>query len=105
MIAFLTRTLGGITDKDKVRIPIKDELSLDLYRSVFMKTPSWTIRGVGTKYKYGNIHFIYSFRETEETADKIQELTKNLKKMKDQDTMNKFVEKFIQDDKKNNPNY
>ncbi len=95
----IKKEMGGSYDGDFARIPIKDEITLVIYRSTFMRTAVWGPNGLYEKYKRVEQLSYMSLPETEETLGVLVVVVNKMKKAstvkKMADIYNKEIKVFI----------
>jgi hypothetical protein len=83
MVTFLTKKLGASWDGEWARIPLGEDYTLTIFRSVFMKQGAWSINGIYQE-KHGRVgqpRFV-TFLEEEETAKMFEKVQKETMKVK-----------------------
>lgn len=107
MYAFLTKKLNGSGSGDDIFIPVGNEYSLRIYRSVFMRKASWAILDLHTmpegkfnlRKKVQRLPYT-SFPETEEYALKLEKIIKGTKRISDEKRLIDYLSKEIEKLKK-----
>lgn len=98
-VAFIENQLGGFhTNENNYRVPLDDQTSLFLYRSVFMKTPAWNLNGIYEKNNAGfhtkRIKYdSHTFPETMEAFKQLKDYVNHLRKGGDSSEVKKFFPK------------
>ena len=97
MLLFLTKNLNSekIMSNNVYRIPIKDDLSIDIFRRTISRVGYWIVMGVGNKNQYGKLKNSYMFEENESLMDDFSNIKNELKKLKDQDSMTKKLTNML----------
>jgi len=97
MIEGLVKELKASWDGDFMRIPIKDEIKLLLYRSTMMRQGMWGANGIYNKHKRVETLKVKTLYENEEKLNLIIDTVKAMKKKKTEkqmaDVWNRTMEK------------